>query len=59
MLQIIKDTLKDKYHGPRLLAQLREWAEAGWAENIKLDGSAAEFFATHIAFHIIFLHCHD
>lgn len=29
MLQIIKDTLKDEYHGPRLLAQLREWAEVG------------------------------
>ncbi|KAG1799691.1 uncharacterized protein HD556DRAFT_1439350 [Suillus plorans] len=42
MIQIIKDTLKDEYHGPRLLEQLREWAEAGWAENIKLDGGAAE-----------------
>ncbi|KAG2132478.1 uncharacterized protein EDB93DRAFT_1255152 [Suillus bovinus] len=42
MIQIIKDTLKDKYHGPRLLTQLREWAEAGWAENIKLNSGAAE-----------------
>ncbi|KAG1887799.1 hypothetical protein F4604DRAFT_1674959 [Suillus subluteus] len=42
MIQIIKDTLKDEYHSPRLLAQLREWAEAGWAENIKLDGGVAE-----------------
>jgi hypothetical protein len=30
MLQMIKDILKDEYHGPKLLAQLREWAEAGW-----------------------------
>ncbi|KAG1906230.1 uncharacterized protein F5891DRAFT_556510 [Suillus fuscotomentosus] len=48
MLQIIKDTLKDEYHGPRLLAQLREWAEVGWAENIKLDGSAAEARHDHL-----------
>ncbi|KAG2743723.1 hypothetical protein P692DRAFT_20745308, partial [Suillus brevipes Sb2] len=31
MLDIIKNTLKDEYHGPRLSAQLREWAEAGWS----------------------------
>ncbi|KAG1822780.1 uncharacterized protein BJ212DRAFT_1296743 [Suillus subaureus] len=42
MIQIIDDTLKDEYHGPRLLAQLQEWTEAGWAENIKLNGGAAE-----------------
>ncbi|KAG1889110.1 uncharacterized protein F5891DRAFT_1198682 [Suillus fuscotomentosus] len=42
LIQIIKDTLKDDYHGPRLLAQLREWAEAEWAENIKLDSGAAK-----------------
>ncbi|KAG2068951.1 hypothetical protein BDR04DRAFT_1119385 [Suillus decipiens] len=42
LIQIIKDTLKDKYYDPRLLAQLQEWVEVGWAENIKLDSGAAE-----------------
>ncbi|KAG0698458.1 hypothetical protein DFH29DRAFT_1002832 [Suillus ampliporus] len=48
MLRIIKDTLQDEYHGPRLLVQLREWAEAGWAENLKLDGGAAETRHDHL-----------
>ncbi|KAG0698611.1 hypothetical protein DFH29DRAFT_1002706 [Suillus ampliporus] len=48
MLRIIKDTLQDEYHGPRLLAQLREWAEAGWAENLKLDSGAAETRHDHL-----------
>jgi hypothetical protein len=29
---MIKEVLDDGYHGPRLLAQLWEWAEAGWQE---------------------------
>ncbi|KAG2134506.1 hypothetical protein DEU56DRAFT_950142 [Suillus clintonianus] len=32
MNKMLKDILQDPYHGPRLLAQLREWAEAGWRE---------------------------
>ncbi|KAG1895805.1 uncharacterized protein F5891DRAFT_983981 [Suillus fuscotomentosus] len=32
MVQMLKAILQDLYHGPRLLAQLREWAEAGWRE---------------------------
>ncbi|KAG1894672.1 uncharacterized protein F5891DRAFT_1194977 [Suillus fuscotomentosus] len=30
MLELLKCILKDVYHGPRLLAQLQEWAAAGW-----------------------------
>ncbi|KAG1899634.1 uncharacterized protein F5891DRAFT_1189443 [Suillus fuscotomentosus] len=30
MLELLKCILKDAYHGPRLLAQLQEWAAAGW-----------------------------
>ncbi|KAG1807236.1 hypothetical protein EV424DRAFT_1543952 [Suillus variegatus] len=48
MLEIIKHTLQDEYHGPRLSAQLREWAEAGWAENLKLDGGAMEAKHDHL-----------
>ncbi|KAG1728263.1 uncharacterized protein EDB91DRAFT_1162438 [Suillus paluster] len=48
MLGMIKETLQDEYHGPRLLAQLREWAEAGWAENLKVDGGAAEMKHDHL-----------
>ncbi|KAG1812775.1 uncharacterized protein BJ212DRAFT_1482850 [Suillus subaureus] len=48
MLDIIKNTLKDKYHGPRLSAQLQEWAEAGWAENLKLDGGTMEARHDHL-----------
>jgi hypothetical protein len=32
ILAMIKEVLNDAYHGPRLSAQLREWAEAGWQE---------------------------
>jgi hypothetical protein len=32
ILAMIKEVLDDGYHGPRLLAQLWEWAEAGWQE---------------------------
>ncbi|KAG2131069.1 hypothetical protein DEU56DRAFT_914609 [Suillus clintonianus] len=48
MLSIIKETLDDEYHGPRLSAQLREWAEAGWAEHLKLDGGAAQTRHDHL-----------
>ncbi|KAG1819013.1 uncharacterized protein BJ212DRAFT_1479142 [Suillus subaureus] len=48
MLEIIKHTLQDKYFGPRLMAQLREWAEAGWAENLKLNGGAMEVRHDHL-----------
>ncbi|KAG1834480.1 hypothetical protein EV424DRAFT_1532204 [Suillus variegatus] len=37
MLQLLKDILKDHYYGPILLAQLREWAQVGWAESSKID----------------------
>ncbi|KAG1883997.1 hypothetical protein F4604DRAFT_1919810 [Suillus subluteus] len=30
MLKLLKAILEDVYHGPRLSAQLREWAAAGW-----------------------------
>ncbi|KAG1786189.1 uncharacterized protein HD556DRAFT_1313638 [Suillus plorans] len=30
MLELLKCILEDAYHGPRLLAQLQEWAAAGW-----------------------------
>ncbi|KAG1843252.1 hypothetical protein C8R48DRAFT_678805 [Suillus tomentosus] len=30
MLELLKYILEDAYHGPRLLAQLQEWAAAGW-----------------------------
>ncbi|KAG1812036.1 hypothetical protein EV424DRAFT_1349428 [Suillus variegatus] len=39
MLQLLKDILKDHYHGPILLAQLREWAQVGWAESSKINGA--------------------
>ncbi|KAG1816746.1 uncharacterized protein BJ212DRAFT_1480605 [Suillus subaureus] len=48
ILNIIKNTLKDEYHGPRLSAQLREWAKARWAKNLKLNGSAMEARHDHL-----------
>ncbi|KAG2112661.1 uncharacterized protein F5147DRAFT_650814 [Suillus discolor] len=39
MLQLLKDILKDRYHGPILLVQLREWAQVGWAEISKINGA--------------------
>ncbi|KAG1837764.1 hypothetical protein F4604DRAFT_1942036 [Suillus subluteus] len=32
MNQMLKEILRDPYHGPKLLMQLQEWAEAGWRE---------------------------
>ncbi|KAG2131046.1 hypothetical protein DEU56DRAFT_757673 [Suillus clintonianus] len=39
MLNLLKDILKDHYHGPILLAQLWEWAQVGWTEISKVDGA--------------------
>ncbi|KAG2051843.1 hypothetical protein BDR06DRAFT_973419 [Suillus hirtellus] len=39
MLQLLKDILKYHYHSPILLAQLQEWAQVGWAESSKIDGT--------------------
>ncbi|KAG1778600.1 hypothetical protein EV702DRAFT_1196110 [Suillus placidus] len=33
MVQMLNNILQDQYHGLKLLAQLREWAEAGWRES--------------------------
>ncbi|KAG2754116.1 hypothetical protein P692DRAFT_20721326, partial [Suillus brevipes Sb2] len=30
MLKLLQDVMDDPYHGPRLVQQLRAWAEAGW-----------------------------
>ncbi|KAG1888457.1 uncharacterized protein F5891DRAFT_987834 [Suillus fuscotomentosus] len=38
MLELLKHILEDAYHGPRLSAQLREWAAAGWAAAMNLEG---------------------
>ncbi|KAG2152976.1 uncharacterized protein EDB93DRAFT_1102746 [Suillus bovinus] len=38
MLQLLSDIMKDCYHGPVMLAQLWEWAQAGWAKLLKVDG---------------------
>ncbi|KAG1896001.1 uncharacterized protein F5891DRAFT_1193639 [Suillus fuscotomentosus] len=38
MLKLLKHILEDVYHGPRLSAQLREWAAAGWAAAMNLEG---------------------
>ncbi|KAG1835971.1 hypothetical protein DFJ58DRAFT_735297 [Suillus subalutaceus] len=38
MLALLDDVMKDPYHGPKLVQQLREWAKIGWAEASKLDG---------------------
>ncbi|KAG2079491.1 uncharacterized protein F5147DRAFT_819305 [Suillus discolor] len=38
MLKLLKHILEDAYHGPRLSAQLREWAAAGWAAAMNLEG---------------------
>ncbi|KAG2131344.1 hypothetical protein DEU56DRAFT_757596 [Suillus clintonianus] len=32
--------LRDPYHGPKLLVRLQEWAEAGWAASLGVDGAA-------------------
>ncbi|KAG1854493.1 hypothetical protein DFJ58DRAFT_914057 [Suillus subalutaceus] len=48
MLDIIKNTLKDEYHGPRLSAPTSRMGEAGWAENLKLDGGAMEARHDHL-----------
>ncbi|KAG1789204.1 uncharacterized protein HD556DRAFT_1447264 [Suillus plorans] len=39
MLALLEDIMNDPYHGPKLVQQLRRWAEAGWAECCKLDGT--------------------
>ncbi|KAG2105832.1 uncharacterized protein F5147DRAFT_654074 [Suillus discolor] len=39
MVRMIDQILQHPYHGPRLVAQLQEWAEAGWAACLKLDGA--------------------
>ncbi|KAG1796318.1 uncharacterized protein HD556DRAFT_1307060 [Suillus plorans] len=39
MVQMLDNILQDLYHGPRLLAQLREWTEAGWAASLRVDGA--------------------
>ncbi|KAG1798272.1 uncharacterized protein HD556DRAFT_1440613 [Suillus plorans] len=38
MLELLKHILEDVYHGPRLSAQLREWAAAAWAAAMNLEG---------------------
>ncbi|KAG2115474.1 hypothetical protein DEU56DRAFT_761667 [Suillus clintonianus] len=38
MLVFLEDILDDAHHGPRLTAQLREWAAAGWAAALNLEG---------------------
>ncbi|KAG2144338.1 hypothetical protein DEU56DRAFT_754383 [Suillus clintonianus] len=38
MLVFLKDILDDAHHGPRLTAQLREWAAAGRAVALNLEG---------------------
>ncbi|KAG2125089.1 hypothetical protein DEU56DRAFT_759427 [Suillus clintonianus] len=38
LLGLLNDVMKDPYHGPKLVRQLREWAKIGWAEASKLDG---------------------
>ncbi|KAG0695456.1 hypothetical protein DFH29DRAFT_880027 [Suillus ampliporus] len=38
MLGLLDDVMKDPYHGPKLVQQLREWARIGWAEASKLNG---------------------
>ncbi|KAG1898434.1 uncharacterized protein F5891DRAFT_1279433 [Suillus fuscotomentosus] len=38
MLELLDAVMKDPYHGPKLVQQLREWAKIGWAETSKLDG---------------------
>ncbi|KAG2343826.1 hypothetical protein BDR05DRAFT_999732 [Suillus weaverae] len=38
MLALLNDVMKDPYHGPKLVQQLREWAKIGWVEASKLDG---------------------
>ncbi|KAG1875911.1 hypothetical protein C8R48DRAFT_669165 [Suillus tomentosus] len=38
MLDLLQTVMEDPYHGPRLVQQLRAWAEAGWEESCKLDG---------------------
>lgn len=30
MLALLDDIMKDPYHGPKLVQQLREWAKVGW-----------------------------
>ncbi|KAG1904220.1 uncharacterized protein F5891DRAFT_1184412 [Suillus fuscotomentosus] len=39
MVQMLDNILQDLYHGPKLLVQLREWAEAGWAASLRVDGA--------------------
>jgi len=30
MLNLLHTLLQDPYHGPKLVEQLKSWAEAGW-----------------------------
>ncbi|KAG1859371.1 hypothetical protein DFJ58DRAFT_726394 [Suillus subalutaceus] len=38
MLSLLENVKNDPYHGPKLMHQLREWAQAGWTEACKYDG---------------------
>ncbi|KAG1769233.1 hypothetical protein EDD22DRAFT_843728 [Suillus occidentalis] len=46
MDQMLKDILQDPYHGPKLLVQLQEWAEAGWQELSQTPRSNPKFNPT-------------
>ncbi|KAG2109552.1 uncharacterized protein F5147DRAFT_772860 [Suillus discolor] len=39
MLAMLKSIMEDPYHGLKLMRQLHSWAESGWVQSYKIDGS--------------------
>ncbi|KAG1854227.1 hypothetical protein F4604DRAFT_1932829 [Suillus subluteus] len=48
MMEMIQLILKDRYHGPKLIKQLEEWAAYGWSQSLNIDGCGFQAKPNHM-----------